>query len=529
MYSLVVFAGAISAGMAWAIGAQDVAAMATAVGSKALTVKQAIIFGSICEFIGSLMGGSVCETITSGIAHPDSFASPLLYMKLMLAVLCGAFVWLAVATYLEVPVSTTHALIGSLIGLCWHLGRGAALNFYTLGKLAVTWVVSPVMAAALAYVAYSLLARFVLHAANPRAQVARFLPWMYGASFSIFFVTLVHSVATHTWHRHRAEVMMFALLLCVLTSTVLRSSTHLTALASGRATLSQTIAVMAPCDMSSSVRRLIPLSIQQACLACWRSLNSATPASAAAVVADKVEPEVEISAPIAEIVKDHTPAVIELTEANDANTSIAVDEVVMESSSPASDPISELIEVESSFINLLCLSACAVALAHGSNDVSNAVAPFAAILKSYQKHIGALQSQSSALGAGDTPFWVLICGGVGICIGLATYGWRVMATVGEKITKLSHSRGFVAQMSTAFLVLGATVVGLSVSTTQVLVGSITGVALADRDKEKNTDKSTAEVSPPLNAALIKKIALSWFITMPASALCSALIYNFLPY
>jgi phosphate/sulfate permease len=219
--------------------------------------------------------------------------------------------------------------------------------------------------------------------------------------------------------------MMFALLLCVLTSTVLRSSTHLTALASGRATLSQTIAVMAPCDMSSSVRRLIPLSIQQACLACWRSLNSATPASAAAVVADKVEPEVEISAPIAEIVKDHTPAVIELTEANDANTSIAVDEVVMESSSPASDPISELIEVESSFINLLCLSACAVALAHGSNDVSNAVAPFAAILKSYQKHIGALQSQSSALGAGDTPFWVLICGGVGICIGLATYGWRV--------------------------------------------------------------------------------------------------------
>jgi phosphate/sulfate permease len=74
---------------------------------------------------------------------------------------------------LQVPVSTTHALIGSLIGLCWHLGRGAALNFYTLGKLAVTWVVSPVMAAALAYVAYSLLARFVLHAANPRAQVVR--------------------------------------------------------------------------------------------------------------------------------------------------------------------------------------------------------------------------------------------------------------------------------------------------------------------------------------------------------------------
>lgn len=103
-----------------------------------------------------------------------------------------------------------------------------------------------------------------------------------------------------------------------------------------------------------------------------------------------------------------------------------------------------------------------------------------------------------------------------------------MATVGEKITKLSHSRGFVAQMSTAFLVLGATLLGLSVSTTQVLVGSVTGVALADRG-DRGDDGDKAAATAPLNAALIKKIVLSWLVTMPASAACSALIYNQLPY
>lgn len=306
-----------------------------------------------------------------------------------------------------------------------------------------------------------------------------------------------------------------------------------------------------------------------------------------------------------------------LSAASSAASASAADTVMATSSSSSS----ECAEAESYFVNLLVLSACAVAVAHGSNDVSNAVAPFAAILKSYQRHLEvaagtARANSSSALGAGDTPFWVLVAGGLGICIGLASWGWRVMvqmrrmstcvafifslaaaifidiapkkftvlfvsniapsfflgylfvsprplaqATVGEKITKLTFTRGFVSQMVTATVVLAATLAGLSVSTTQVLVGSITGVALIPEDASASSSaasSASSSASPAssseaalstassveaavattgkgdaasgkggLNGALVKKIALSWLITMPASALSAIAVYSLL--
>ena len=243
MFQLVVCAGIVSAGMAWAIGAQDVAAMATAVGSKALSVRKAIIVGSICEFIGSLLGGSVCETITSGIAHPDSFASPAIYIKLMFAVLLGSFLWLSAATYAEIPVSTTHSLIGSLIGLSIWLGRGGALNLVTLAWLVGSWIVSPALAAAISYCSYVALARFVLQSSAPRAQAMRVLPFIYGATFAIFFVTIAHSVSAPSSHAHGGSgsraVLMAAAAVCAATVIALRVSAPLALLASGRASFGQ--------------------------------------------------------------------------------------------------------------------------------------------------------------------------------------------------------------------------------------------------------------------------------------------------
>jgi len=147
----------------------------------------------------------------------------------------------------------------------------------------------------------------------------------------------------------------------------------------------------------------------------------------------------------------------------------------------------------------MVITACVVAFAHGSNDISNAIGPFSVIMEA---SIHGDISHNEPI-----PKWVLVAGGVGIVVGLATYGHRVMATVGEKITKLTFTRGFSAQIGTALTVLSATIMGISVSTTHCLIGAIAGVAMV-------------ESASKINVQTLKKIALSWVVTMPASALCS---------
>ena len=161
-------------------------------------------------------------------------------------------------------------------------------------------------------------------------------------------------------------------------------------------------------------------------------------------------------------------------------------------------------DVEAAFGPLMVVTACVVSIAHGSNDVSNAVGPFTAIA-----HIHATGQIPRG---GAAPVWVLMCGGVGIVAGLGTYGHKVMATIGEKIAKLTFTRGFAAQIGTALTVLCATQLGLSVSTTHCLIGAITGVALV-------------EGSGGINRETIRKIIMSWIITLPASAILAIACYT----
>jgi len=164
-------------------------------------------------------------------------------------------------------------------------------------------------------------------------------------------------------------------------------------------------------------------------------------------------------------------------------------------------------DAEGAFLPLMVLTACVVSFAHGSNDISNAVGPMLAILLSDPGASAAIGYQE-----GDgVPVAVLALGGVGIVVGLAVWGHKVMATVGENITKLTFSRGYAAQVGTALTVLVASVSGISVSTTHCLIGAITGVALADGGGVQSINKAT-----------LKKIALSWVITIPAAA-CAAIV------
>jgi len=158
---------------------------------------------------------------------------------------------------------------------------------------------------------------------------------------------------------------------------------------------------------------------------------------------------------------------------------------------------------EAEFVRLMVLTSCVLSFSHGSQDVSNAAAPYAAIV--------AVAGSRQLTAASATPAWVLAAGGAGIVVGLATYGYKVMATVGTGITKLTFSKGFAAQLATALTALSATLLGLTVSTTHVMIGAIAGVALAD-DPAK------------LNTAMLRKIAASWVITLPASAGLAAVAF-----
>jgi PiT family inorganic phosphate transporter len=159
--------------------------------------------------------------------------------------------------------------------------------------------------------------------------------------------------------------------------------------------------------------------------------------------------------------------------------------------------------VEKIFGAMMIFTAAAMAFAHGSNDVANAVGPMAAVINIAQT--GSIES-SSVL-----PAWVLLVGGIGIVIGLATYGYKVIATVGKKITELTPTRGFAANIAAGITIVLASFTGIPISTTQTLVGAILGVGLA---------RGIASI----DLRVVGNIFMSWMVTLPAGAILSILFF-----
>lgn len=198
--------------------------------------------------------------------------------------------------------------------------------------------------------------------------------------------------------------------------------------------------------------------------------------------------------------------VVALAKMQPGNSAGSLFELVGPGPDPiASDAASPVEACEAMFIRLMIVTACVVSFAHGSNDVSNSIGPFAAIVEVF--------TTGSANGTDPVPLWILVAGGLGIVLGLGTYGYKVMATIGERITRLTYSRGFAAQLATALTVLTASILGISVSTTHCLIGAITGLALVE-----GADK--------VNKQTLKKIAMSWVVTLPASAAFSLIVLTF---
>lgn len=405
-FILLIMAGVFGLFMAWGIGANDVAnAMGTSVGSGAITIKQAVIIAAIFEFAGAfLAGGQVTKTIRKGIIDADLLSgSPELLVYGMLASLLAAGIWLLVASRLGWPVSTTHTIVGAIVGFA-AVGIGMdSVHWGKVGSIVASWVVSPAISGVLSYWLFRSVQSLILNTKHPFENAKKFVP------FYIFLTGFIIALVT----------MFKGLKHVGLETTTLQNY--------GMAFI---IGLIVMVIGKFYIDKL------------------------------KIDPE--------------------------------------------ADRDFHFANVEKVFAILMVFTACAMAFAHGSNDVANAIGPVAAVVSIVES--GGEITQKSVL-----PVWVLLLGGVGIVTGLLMYGRRVMATIGKNITELTPSRGFAATLAAATTVVFASGTGLPISTTHTLVGAVLGVGMA-------------RGIGALNLNVVRTIFMSWVITLPAGALMSIFFF-----
>lgn len=391
--------------MAWGVGANDVAnAMGTSVGSKAVTIRQAFIIAAVFEFAGAfLAGGEVTKTIRKGMIDSQVLAgSPELVVYGMLAALLAAGIWLLVASRAGWPVSTTHSIVGAIVGFA-AVGIGMdAVQWGKVGTIVLSWVVSPALSGVIAFWLFASVQRFILDTPNPLESAKRYVPvYIFLVGFIVALVTLFKGLKHIGLHLTTQENYIVAVLVGIA---------------------AMVIGIV-------FIRRL--------------------------------------------------------------------------RFDPAADADFHFANVEKVFGVLMIFTACAMAFAHGSNDVANAVGPLAAVVSIAETGVVAAKSAM--------PTWILLLGGAGIVIGLVTYGHKVIATVGTGITELTPSRGFAATLGAATTVVVASGTGLPISTTHTLVGAVLGVGLA---------RGIAA----LNLNVVRTIFLSWIVTLPAGAILAILFF-----
>ncbi|EEB73515.1 inorganic phosphate transporter [Thermococcus sp. AM4] len=385
--------------MAWAIGANDAAnSMSTAVGAGAITAKQAVLIAGVLEFTGAyFFGKSVTETIRKGIIYPDRITDPNVLIYGSVAALLAATVWLIIATKFGLPVSTTHSIIGGIVGYGIVYAGLSIVNWGKMTQVVLSWILSPIVGAVMAYLVFKALTRSIFQAEDPVRNSRIWSPFWIGLAFvvigTMFYLKVLHGK-----------------------------------------------------DLATGV------------------------------------------------VKYGLPAGFAV---------FLILYAVLRVRFPSSDPF---IGVESVFKRVQVLTSGYVALAHGANDVANAIGPVAAVYAVASMGLSGMKV--------PVPRWILAMGGLGIAVGVATYGYRVMETVGKRITELTNTRGFTIDFSAATVVLVASWLGLPISTTHTVVGAVIGIGLARGVKAINKD-------------IVRDIVISWFVTVPVAAVISALIFEVL--
>jgi len=400
-------AGALAMYMAWAIGANDVAnAMGTSVGSGALTIRRAVIVAAVLEFSGALfVGGHVTDTVRKGMLDMQLVqADPQLLLYGMLGALAAAATLLAVATAYGLPVSTTHSIVGAIVGFGSVALGVDAVNWGKVAQIVASWVTSPLIGGVLAFLIFNLVRYLILDRDDPFESARRTGP------FFFFFVTFVIALVT---------------------------------LFKGLKNLKLNF------DLPEALALSFGFGVVGALLGWW--------------------------------------VIHRVKRASSANAERRFG------------------GVERIFVVLQIMTACAVAFAHGSNDVANSIGPLAAV--------AAVVRDSDLSQKAPVEVWMLMIGGIGIVFGLATWGYRVMETVGRKITELTPSRGFSAELAAALTIVLASRLGIPVSTTHILVGSVLGVGIA-------------RGIGALDLRVVGRIVVSWVATLPIAALLAIFFFYF---
>lgn len=451
--------------MAWNIGANDVSnAMGTSVGSKALTLKKAVLLAAILEFCGAFfLGDKVSGTIMQGLINPFYFEKhPLTFALGMTSALLATGFWLHFACYLKMPVSTTHSIVGAIIGFGLVTGGLRAIYWKSVGQIVGSWMLTPLLSGLISYLIFSILQRKILFSTSPLNSTKKFFPVL--TFFTFFFLSLIIVYKGYIYTKLNLspiKVLVISLFISLLFA-------RLGFLFIKRIGDSPKKAYHAPEQL---------LYLEKASKHLLRA---------------KLASEGELC--------QKTSALLD--EVKQLSKELKKDSELWENTS-------EYTQVERSFIFLQIVTACSVAFAHGANDVANAIGPVAAVLQT-------IRSGLQSFTASSIPVWILALGGVGIVFGLATWGWRVIETVGKKITELTPTRGFSAEFGAAITILLASKLGMPISTTHALVGAVLGVGFA-RGLEA------------LNLKTIRDIVLSWIVTIPLSAIiCIILFYLLRP-
>lgn len=464
---LTIFVLIVGIYMAWSIGANDVAnAMGTSIGSGALTLRRAVIIAGILEFAGALLLGSrVSKTMQSGLIDPSLFQGDytVLFFGMFAAMLATA-IWLQVASYFGWPVSTTHAIVGAILGFGLIVAGVQTIQWGRIGSIALSWIISPGISAVISYLIFSLLQKRILFALNPVQATKKLIPFL----VFLIFLTFIFSILFHELHNVSIHLNVFhSLLIASVIAGLLSLISYFLLQKSGLYITSRASPFSA-----SSLQQLV-------------SMNKAMKHLQRLQLAAKGQLKEKLSSI--------------LHQSSTLRDQIQVQTHLYQSSS-------EYLIVEKLFSYLQIISACFVAFAHGANDVANAIGPMSAALDILRT--GKLSPDA------EIPKWILILGGAGIILGLATWGWRVIETVGKKITELTPTRGFSAEFGAAITIIVASKAGLPISTTHCIVGAVLGVGVA---------KGISGI----NLRMLRDIALSWVVTIPASAILCVILFHML--
>ena len=394
--------------VAWNLGANDVAnSMGTSVGSKAITLTQAIIIAGILEFTGAVIfGDRVSATLATKVANPDLFIdTPQIFLTGMVSVLIACGLWLQISTSQGLPVASSHAVVGAIAGFSWVAIGTEAIDWQNIGLICLGWLITPLISAVVAASLYSLLKYWIIARKDALQQLQEWIPWLSSLLIAVFGIIVLPSIA---------DLSIFNLL---------------------------------PLPQYTQALGIGFLAATSITVYSWNqfSRNLELPSSRAIV--------------------------------------------------------------ESIMSRFQVISACFVAFAHGSNDVGNAIAPLAVI-------VFIINTNYVPVSNIDVPTWILVLGGLGIVTGLATQGKKVISTVGEGIIALVPSKGFCAEIATAATILLASSIGLPVSTSHALVGSVVGIGLIDTTQK-------------VRWQTIQSVVLAWIVTLPAAAVLGAVVFSLL--